>query len=336
MATTKKKVWKIAGCAGHGINTPGKRTPDGEREWTFNNKVILAFEKELLTYEDVEFRRYDDRTGKTDVDLKPRTDAANNWGADYYISFHHNANAGKWGSHTGVETFIYTQPGEKATALGKVLHAASLKAYGLTDRGLKKENLHIVRETDMPAVLIEGGFMDSTIDIKKLRDDKVLETAGKLYAQALAKLIGLVKKPVKATTTTAKPATSTSTSSAATYKTTADLNLRQQAAWGGKALKVIPKGKTVTFVSDNKDGWYKVKYDGTTGYVHKSYLTSTAVVTYKTTEALNLRATAAWNGKALKVIPKGKTVTQVTKGAEWTKVKYDGTTGWVPTSYLKK
>ena len=43
-------VIKIALDAGHGINTPGKRSPYSEREWTFNNKVALAFEKEMKTY----------------------------------------------------------------------------------------------------------------------------------------------------------------------------------------------------------------------------------------------------------------------------------------------
>ena len=43
----------------------------------------------------------------------------------------------------------------------------------------------------MPAILIEGGFMDSTIDIKKLRDDRVLENAGKMIAQSFANFVGL-------------------------------------------------------------------------------------------------------------------------------------------------
>lgn len=34
---------KVAGCAGYGRYTPGKRTPDDEREWTFNDKVFRAW-----------------------------------------------------------------------------------------------------------------------------------------------------------------------------------------------------------------------------------------------------------------------------------------------------
>lgn len=182
---------KIAYDAGHGINTPGKRTPDGEREWTFNNHVVLGFQAELLRYKDVELLRTDDSTGKTDIPLKTRTDKANNWKADYYISFHHNANTSKWGTWTGVETFVYLGNQPKSRALAEAIHPALVKGYGLRDRGIKQANLHIVRETKMPAILLEGGFMDSTIDIKIMRDYIKLQNAGKLIAQALAKYLKL-------------------------------------------------------------------------------------------------------------------------------------------------
>lgn len=181
---------KVGYDAGHGLNTPGKRTPDGEREWTFNNIVAKAFANELALYDGVASKRFDDSTGKTDVSLQKRTDGANAWGADYYISFHHNALAGKWGNHTGVETF-YSKGSTKGLALAKAIHPAVVKAYGLANRGLKNSSLHITRETKMPAILVEGGFMDSLTDIKKLRDEKVLKAAGVAIAQAFAEHVGL-------------------------------------------------------------------------------------------------------------------------------------------------
>ena len=186
---------KVGYCAGHGYNTPGKRTPNDEREWTFNDIVARAFANELSQYEGITSKRFDDPTGKRDVPLQERTDNANRWGAQYYISFHHNALGAKWGNHTGVETFVYI--GNKNTVSGKLaaaIHPALVKAYGLKDRGIKEGNLHIVRETKMPAILIEGGFMDSTIDIVKLRNRNVLENAGRMIAQALATYLKL-KKP---------------------------------------------------------------------------------------------------------------------------------------------
>ncbi|QCR33111.1 N-acetylmuramoyl-L-alanine amidase [Lysinibacillus sp. SGAir0095] len=193
---------KVGYCAGHGgyknklkklYATPGKRTPDGEPEWEFNDNVARAFANELSLYEGVASKRFDDPTGQRDVPLKERTDRANDWGANYYFSFHHNGLSSVYGYHTGVETFVYTNPNPKSVALANAIHPAVVKAYGLNNRGVKKGNLHIVRETKMPAVLVEGGFMDSFIDIKKLRDNMALENAGKLIAQAFAKHVGLKK-----------------------------------------------------------------------------------------------------------------------------------------------
>lgn len=186
---------KVAYCAGHGGNnsTPGKRTPDGEYEWNFNNKVALAFEEAMKQYKNVELLRTDDRTGKTDVPLKTRTDKANAWKADVYISFHHNANTSVWGTWTGVETF-YHAGSASGKKLADYIHPKLVQAYGLRDRGIKTNSLHITSKTNMPAALVEGGFMDSTSDIKKLRDDSVLRNAGYFIAEGIAAYAGLKKK----------------------------------------------------------------------------------------------------------------------------------------------
>lgn len=204
-------VFRIAYGAGHGLHTPGKRTPDGEREWTFNNKVVRAFEDEIKNYENVALLRTDDPTGQRDVPLKERTDKANNWGADVYWSSHHNAIKGEYGNWTGTETF-YHKNSSKGKRLAQLVQDAQLKAYGLRSRGIKTANLHITRETKMPAVLSEGAFMDSYIDIKKMRDDNVLKQAGINIARAIAEYGNLKRKdgnepkPVVPAQSSSKPA----------------------------------------------------------------------------------------------------------------------------------
>lgn len=185
--------FKIAFDAGHGHNTPGKRSPYGEREWSFNNEVALAFEEEISKYKNIKLLRTDDKTGKTDIPLATRVNKANNWKANIYISFHHNAFKGVWGNHTGTETYYYRGSTE-GKKLAELIHSAVLKAYELRDRGLKTNSLYITRETKMPAVLLEGGFMDSNIDIKKLRDSRVLKNAGIEIAKAVAEYANLKKK----------------------------------------------------------------------------------------------------------------------------------------------
>lgn len=197
---------KIALDAGHGMNTAGKRTPDGEREWSFNNKVLLACVAKLNTYQDVQILRLDDPTGKTDTPLAARTNQANRWGADVLVSIHHNALAGKWGSHGGVETYTNDRPGAnpKSIEIAKAIHTGIVKAMGLRDRGLKKKNLHMLRESHMPAVLPEGGFMDSTTDIGALRSDARLKAQGEAIAEGLATYYKLVPKVVASVPTPPK------------------------------------------------------------------------------------------------------------------------------------
>ena len=179
---------KIIIDAGHGFNTPGKRTPNGEREWTFNDKVARAVVRKLNEYSGVQILRVDDQTGKMDIPLKTRTDRANNWKADVYISIHHNALRGVWGNHGGVECYTLDHPSvsPKSRQIAAIIHPRIVQAMGLRDRGLKTRNLHVLRETHMPAILTEGGFMDSTIDIRTMQNDSKLIAQGNSIAEGLA------------------------------------------------------------------------------------------------------------------------------------------------------
>lgn len=182
--------------AGHGKYTPGKRTPADEREWSFNAKVLLAAKKRLEEYEDVKVLRLDDASGQTDVPLITRTNKANAAKADVLVSIHHNANTGVWGSWGGVETYAYTplSANPKSHALAKAVHSKVVKAMGLRDRGIQGKDLHMVRESKMPAILTEGGFMDSKTDIGALRSDAKLKAQGIAIADGVASYLGLKLK----------------------------------------------------------------------------------------------------------------------------------------------
>ncbi|REB04813.1 N-acetylmuramoyl-L-alanine amidase [Sporosarcina sp. BI001-red] len=187
---------KIVLDAGHGLRTPGKQTPNGEKEWMFNNAVLLAAQTKLKMYETVELLRVDDPTGKTDIPLKTRTDQANAWNADVYLSFHHNANTGVWGDWGGVETYTFegNRSSSKADKLAQLIQPRLVRAMGLRDRGVRKKNLHVLRETKMPAILIEGGFMDSRTDIHALRNPHTLKAQGEAIADAIIDYYRLKKK----------------------------------------------------------------------------------------------------------------------------------------------
>ena len=126
------------------------------------------------------------------------------------------------------------------------------------------------------------------------------------------------------------------------YKTTANLNLRKSESKTASIITTIPKGKQVTYISKS-GSWYKVKYESKTGYVSSSYLKivssstaqSTSTSVYTTTANLNLRKMASTRSVILTTIPKGKTVSYLSKSGSWYKVKYGTKTGYVSSSYIK-
>lgn len=200
---------KICFDAGHGISTPGKRTPTGEREWTFNDKVVRAAMFKLTEYENVQLLRTDDESGKVDAPLATRTNQANNWKADIFVSVHHNALGTSWGSHEGAETFVFipVSKNPKSKKLADCVHPRIVKAMQTKDRGIKDANFAVLRDSNMPAILTEGGFMDSRTDIQKMRNDKFLKAQGEAIALGIVEYFGLQAKslPKPVVTIVSKP-----------------------------------------------------------------------------------------------------------------------------------
>lgn len=142
---------------GHGANTPGKRSPiipelgRAIRENEFNKSVVNLLDQELKR---CGFRTLLVAPTDEDTPLVTRTALANRNKADAYISVHYNAGGG-----SGVE--IYCYPGSaKGKKLAQLIHKHVKGGTPQRDRGVKSANFHVLRETKMPAVLIEYGFMD--------------------------------------------------------------------------------------------------------------------------------------------------------------------------------
>ena len=127
--------------------------------------------------------------------------------------------------------------------------------------------------------------------------------------------------------------------------TTENLNLRVEASTSSKIITTIPKGKTIEIVEKLNSGWYKVNYNGKTGYVSSSYVSingstenKPSIVTEKgvTTANLNLRVGSSTSSKIITTIPKGKTIEIVEKlNSGWYKVNYNGKTGYVSSKYVR-
>lgn len=137
----------------------------------------------------VKMSRSDDKT----VSLKQRTNEANNWGADYFLSIHCNSFNG---SAQGFEDYIYNKLSDssKTASYQNKLHKAVLKQNQLKDRAKKKENLHVLRESSMPALLTENGFIDNKHDAKLMKDDSWCKKVAQGHVDGLEKAFNLKRK----------------------------------------------------------------------------------------------------------------------------------------------
>jgi len=102
------------------------------------------------------------------VDLYDRCDVANAAGADIFVSIHANASPTK-PDFQG--TFTYSYPGSEAgAALAKCIQSAVCKTAGSKDWGVLTNNYVVLRETHMPAALLETGFMSCHEELARLVD----------------------------------------------------------------------------------------------------------------------------------------------------------------------
>ncbi len=187
---------KLAFCAGHYLNTPGKRLPKAldqneTREWTLNNRIACYLQQAAEKY-NISLLRTDDPTGKQFIDIPERTAAANRWGADLYLDIHHNA-AGRVFSGGGVEAYSY--PGsETGKKYRDAIYREVVKAGGLggnRSNPLQEKRYDSLSMTSMPAVLVEYGFMDSSVDAPVILTDSYAKKAAYATMDAIAAVAGL-------------------------------------------------------------------------------------------------------------------------------------------------
>lgn len=193
----------IALSDGHGTGTAGKRTPTlpngqkSETGKTYMNENL--FNRAVVKYLDAELKRNGFNTllvAPTDADtpLENRTKLANDKKADLYVSIHANANNGKFGSWGGIETY-YHRLSKEGYKLATAIHMETIKGTPLANRGIKDgSHLWEIRKTNMPAVLWEGGFMDSHKDFKYLLSEAYRKESAIEICKGICRYYGVTYK----------------------------------------------------------------------------------------------------------------------------------------------
>ncbi|MHB8171461.1 MAG: N-acetylmuramoyl-L-alanine amidase family protein [Thermincolia bacterium] len=149
------------------------------------------------------------RITDTFISLSNRADFANRLGADFFCSLHTNAGGG-----TGFESFIHTSPSRGAVTTRGTIHnqvTAFLKERGFIDRGQKTANFAVLRETRMPAVLLENLFLDNSKDAATLKDMEFMQGLARAIATGLVNAFNLPRKSVQPTLSPTPKPTATPT-----------------------------------------------------------------------------------------------------------------------------
>ena len=164
LPNVKQNIFTVVIDPGHGGSDPGAIGIGGIRE----TDVVLEVSKivkKLLSDKGVKVVLT--RKNEIDLDLPPRVSFANNKDADIFVSIHANASRGKRKDINGLETFYFK--GGRGRLLAKKIQKQILRVSpGSPDRGVKQGRFYVIKNTSMPAVLVEIGFLTGRLDARRL------------------------------------------------------------------------------------------------------------------------------------------------------------------------
>lgn len=172
---------------GHGGTDPGA-SGNGLLEKNVTLSIGLKMRDILLANYPVSVRM--SRTSDVTRSLTYRSDDANAWGANIFISIHINAGGG-----TGFESYRYPYVDSTTVRLHNLVHTNVISnmrtVAAVTDRGQKTADFHVLRETVMPAVLTENLFIDTVADANLLKNSTFLTATARGHARGAAAFFGL-------------------------------------------------------------------------------------------------------------------------------------------------
>ena len=264
---------------GHGLNTSGKRTPklkkdlvvDGKvvkkkgniiHEFEFNISVAKALAKALERC-GVDTKIVNDTTGKTDTPLSTRASRANAYGSNLHISCHYNA----VGSCTSFQTKAkgvlvlktrgcQSKSDKLATCVHDSIKGNYTHTYGVgVDTQWSGFTLAILRQTKMPAILIEYGFMDYEEEAMKMLQPSWYTKLAEDTCKGICKYLGVTYKKSNSSASKDVKKDSSKKSVKKQYKIITDsLNVRKGPSVSYDKVASVNKGDVLT-ISKISNNW---------------------------------------------------------------------------------
>ena len=178
---------------GHGGYDPGA-VGNGLQEKDITLDVCLKL-KPMLEYNGISTiltRDGDYAPGHLEGDLigelRARVSIAEENTVDLFVSVHVNSGGG-----TGVEVLVSALGGRAETAANQVLPYL-VQVGGWTNRGVKTQNVLVLKETSMPAILTENGFIDNATDSARLKDPNFRQALAVAHAKGICDFFGVQYK----------------------------------------------------------------------------------------------------------------------------------------------
>ena len=179
---------------GHGGYDPGAISAQGVYEKKINLEIAQKIREMLLPCGvEVQLTREEDivyapagvkgRQAKKQLDLNHRIEMASQANADIFVSVHVNATPS--GRNSGAETFYHFKS-NSGKELAELIQQELIKIPGMNQRVAKPGDFYIIKNTSMPAVIVEVGYLSSPKENKKLQQPWYQEQ----LARAIAKGIG--------------------------------------------------------------------------------------------------------------------------------------------------
>lgn len=164
---------------------PGHGGPDvgATRNGVYEKDITLAMSKQLgRILQQMGYAVIYTRTEDIDLDLEPRVQIAENARASAFVSVHVNSLDANASQVSGVET--YHAPGASlGKSLAEFVHDQILAGTGANDRGVRSARFYVIRNTSMPAILVETGYITNPSEASKLVNGAYQER----MAEAIAK-----------------------------------------------------------------------------------------------------------------------------------------------------
>ncbi len=323
------KKYRVALDDGHGMSTPGKRTPaipslGGRviRENEFNWAVVKELDELLRRNGNFETIL----TAPTDADtsLSNRCKRANEFKADIFVSVHANASDGKFDGEdkdaSGIETWYLSTEGKK---LAEDIQAELIQNTKQKNRGIKKGNFYVLKYTNMPAVLTENLFMDNEREALLMIDKQYINEVAREHYLGICKYFKVDDKLSEVEQPEQKPEEKPD-SNKIKYRVRKSANDAQSQKGAFTSLEnAIQCAK--------KYSGYSV-YDTAGKLVYPIKPERELVII--TANVLNVRKGPSVNYKIVKRVKKNQVYTIVEKKGDWGKLKSGA--GWINLKYTKK